>query len=231
MISIIIPTFNEGENIGNLLQFLNTNSQNFDKEILVVDAGSTDSTRKTAKSLGAKVLISPKKGRAKQMNFGAEKAKGKVLYFLHADTFPPPTFIKDIYQNIKKGFDCGRFLLSFDNDHSALKFYSWFTRFNLKYFHFGDQSLYVMKALFHDVGGFNEKLTVMEDQEIIGRLKNRSQFSVIKKSVVTSARRYEHFGVFKLQMIFSIIVLFYYMGVNQKVIVDFYKKACAVRPY
>ena len=60
-------------------------------EIIVVDGGSTDDTFDIVSDLGAIVLQS-KKGRAKQMNYGASQAKGKILYFLHADTFPPKNF-------------------------------------------------------------------------------------------------------------------------------------------
>ncbi|MEX0719490.1 MAG: TIGR04283 family arsenosugar biosynthesis glycosyltransferase [Balneolaceae bacterium] len=231
MISIIIPTFNEEENIERVLEFLNSHSKSYECEILVVDGGSSDSTIKVAKALGARVFNSPEKGRAKQMNFGAENAAGEVLYFLHADTIPPPDFLQEISQKITQGFDSGCFRLSFDNPHPMLKFYSWFTRFDVLIFRFGDQSLYTKKALFQNAGGFDENLLVMEDQEIIRRLKHHSQFSLIKKAVVTSARKYDQLGVFKLQYIFTIITLLYYIGVSQKVLVDFYTKACAGNQY
>lgn len=230
MISIIIPALNEEEHIGELLSFLNRICLP-ETEVLVVDGGSSDSTVQVVKSFGVKVLTCPEKGRAKQMNYGAKNARGELLYFLHADTFPPPTFQQDIQQKTAEGFDCGCFLLSFNISHPALNFYSWFTRFDLKYFRFGDQSLFVKKALFQEIGRFSESLAVMEDQEIIERLKSRAQFSLIQKKVITSARKYQRFGVFRLQWIFTIIVLLYYMGVSQKVLVDFYKKACAGNQY
>ena len=223
MISIIIPAYNEEAQIGPLISFINDNSNTSEIEVLVIDGGSLDETRSIAKSLGARVLKSPQKGRARQMNFGAKKARGEWLYFLHADTIPPHTFVQDIKSKINEGFKCGCFQLSFDFKHPALEFYAWFTRFDFDFFRFGDQSLFVRKALFWEVNGFDENLLVMEDQDIVSRLKSRAQFRIIKKRVVTSARKYQHFGVFRLQIIFSIIVVLFYLNISQEVIAHFYK--------
>ncbi|MEQ8525165.1 TIGR04283 family arsenosugar biosynthesis glycosyltransferase [Gracilimonas sp.] len=223
MISIIIPVYNEEAKIRDLLSFLKAHTGGEQLEIIVVDGGSSDQTVEVAKSLEAKVLVSPLKGRANQMNFGAEKANGEWLYFLHADTTPPPTFIADIKQKIKDGFECGCFRLKFDNAHPALRFYGWFTRFNIDFFRFGDQSLFVRKALFYKINGFDEQMLVMEDQEIVSRLKNHAQFGIIEKQVITSARKYQRFGVFRLQFIFTIIVVLFYLNISQEVIAHFYK--------
>ncbi len=223
MISIIIPAFNEETKIGELLSFLKKHSEGQVSEIIVVDGGSSDNTVEVAEEKGAKVWESPVKGRANQMNFGAKKAGGEWLYFLHADTTPPPTFAADITEKIRAGFECGCFRLSFDNSHPALRVYSWFTRFDLDFFRFGDQSLFVRKALFSKINGFDGKLLVMEDQEIVKRLKNHAQFVILKKSVVTSARKYQRFGVFRLQFIFAIIVVLFYLKISQEVIAHFYK--------
>lgn len=223
MISIIIPAFNEEQSIGGLVCYLNEHSNSGEAEIIVVDGGSTDQTISEAKKAGATVVRSPRKGRASQMNVGAEKARGDLLYFLHADTVPPATFIHDITRAVEKGYSSGCFRLNFDSTHKALKLYSWFTRFDLDVFRFGDQSLFVTKELFYDAGRFDEDLVVMEDQEIIKRLKDHAQFSIIAKPVITSARKYERIGVFKLQMIFTIIVCLFYFNISQETIVHFYR--------
>ncbi|MEX0844240.1 MAG: TIGR04283 family arsenosugar biosynthesis glycosyltransferase [Balneolaceae bacterium] len=231
MISIIIPVYNEEESIGILISYLKQYSHSEEIEIIVVDGGSNDNTVEVAKKHGAQTIISPEKGRAKQMNYGAQKARGDWLYFLHADTFPPQSFTKDIAAKIKEGFECGCFLLGFDSDHPALQFFSWFTRFDLNIFRFGDQSLFAKKALFCQLNGFNEKLMVMEDQEIVQRLKKHAQFGIIKKAVRTSARKYQRFGVFRLQLIFSIIVVLYYLKVSQRTLAHFYKTSMSGSPY
>jgi hypothetical protein len=89
----------------------------------------------------------------------------------------------------------------------------------------------VEKQLFEAIGGFDETLIVMEDQEIVRRIKKHARFRVIPDSVTTSGRRYERIGVFKLQLIFTIIVLLYYLGVQQETIVNFYRSQMISKTY
>ncbi|MGC1516042.1 MAG: glycosyltransferase, partial [Maribacter sp.] len=102
LISIIIPVVNEADYIEEVLQTLQEGSSTDSiKEILVVDGGSTDGTMDKARPWGATV-ISSKKGRAAQMNYGAAYATGEVLFFLHGDTIPPKNFdaaIQGAFQN------------------------------------------------------------------------------------------------------------------------------------
>ncbi len=226
MISVIIPAYNEEESLPELLKYLLGCSERVSGtaiEIIVVDGGSTDQTREKCMELGVKVVESRKKGRALQMNAGAEEAKGDTLYFLHADSYPPETFIDDIMQSVKSGNIAGCYRLAFDDNHPALAFYSWFTRFDFDFFRFGDQSLFVKKKVFTELGGFDESLIVMEDQEIVRRLKSMGKFNIISKNVKTSARKYRDVGVFKLQLIFTAILSGYYLGVSQERLVKFYK--------
>lgn len=223
MISIIIPAYNEEKNIAKLISYLKEITTSDKTEIILVDGGSRDNTMVEAEKTGVRVLMSPNKGRASQMNFGAKQAKGETLYFLHSDTYPPSTFIDDISRELNRGSQCGCFRLQFDSEHRALSFYSWFTRFDIDLFRFGDQSLFVKRDLFQKVGGFDEKMIVMEDQEIVSRLKEHAQFAIIPKSVTTSARKYARIGVFKLQFVFTCILSLYYMGASQKVLSHFYQ--------
>lgn len=223
MISIIIPTFNEQDSISDLISFLKKFSEQGYTEIIICDGGSTDETKALAKKAGAKVLESPKKGRGAQMNFGATKASGEALYFLHADTYPPKTFSKDIEEALSGGYKAGCYRLSFDDNHPLLRFYSWFTRFDINFFRFGDQSLFIKKTLFEEVSGFREELIVMEDQDIVRRIKKKSLFKILSKSVTTSARKYRAVGVAKLQLIFAIIFIRFYLRTPQEKLVSFYK--------
>lgn len=224
MISIIIPTYNEADQIGSTIKKLKGTNSNAHFEIIVADGGSTDDTILLANDAGAITLLSPKKGRAAQMNAGAALAKGNILYFLHADTIPPDGFITDIINSGGKGYQAGCFKVSFDYAHWFLKANCWFTRFDVNAFRFGDQSLFVTKAVFERIGGFCEKHIIMEDQQIIKRIRRITSFVLIKKPVITSARKYLENGVYKMQGIFFIIYFLYSLGFSQDKLVRTYKK-------
>ena len=122
MISVIIPTYNEEEVIGETIQRIKEfDEKNLVKEIIVVDGGSTDNTVEIAKREGAKAFTSPAKGRGAQMNYGASVSENKILYFLHADTIPPRIFSAEIESEIAKGFSSGCYRLSFDHDSLVSK--------------------------------------------------------------------------------------------------------------
>lgn len=224
MITVIIPTYNEAGNIGILLRYLNENGKKGISEIIVSDGGSTDETVYVAEKEGAKIVQPNKKGRAAQMNHAAAEATAPVLYFLHADTFPPKDFAKQILAAYDKGYKSGCFRLQFDYRHWFLQAHSWFTRFDVNYFRFGDQSLFVSKEIFQQIGGFNEKLIVMEDQEIISRLRKRTNFRVMNDSVITSARKYRENGIYKTQAVYYLVYFLYKTGFSQQRLVNTYRR-------
>ncbi len=223
-ISIVIPTLNEQENIGKIIKKVNEKgTPEISSEIIVADAGSEDKTVEIAKSEGAKIVNCEKMGRASQMNSGAKAAEGTTLYFLHADTIPPSGFDKIIVNSVKKGHLSGCFRLRFDDPHPVMKLYGWFTRFPGTWLRFGDQSLFVDRELFFKIGGFDESHMLMEDQEIVRRLKKVSDFRRGTESVTTSARRFRVNGIIRLQLVFGIILSFYYLGASQSTLVHIYK--------
>lgn len=226
-ISIIVPVLNEAELIGNFLNFLQENSiaKNI-KEIIIVDGGSTDTTVEIASNLGVTVIHS-EKGRAKQMNTGAKYATGEILYFLHVDTLPPQYFDQTILDAVRKNYQVGCFQMKFDSDSLFLSFFAWFTRINHRFFRGGDQSLYISKHMFQKARGFNEKYAIYEDNEFIGRLYAMTNFKILSPYVKTSARRYEKYGIIKLQYHFGVIHLKNYLGAGPEQLYQYYKKNIA----
>lgn len=225
-ISVIIPVYNEAPHIGQLLKYLRPLLQsNPEVECLLVDAHSPDRTADVVRAFAPEVrlLQSPKKGRAAQMNYGAEQSRGDILYFLHADTFPPQQVFKQIRAALNSSVESGCYRLRFDDERLILRIYAWFTRFDLLPFRYGDQSMFVRKNVFEAVGGFREELIVMEDNEIMRLLRKRGRFVVLDKSVTTSARKYQENGFLRLQLIFSIIFMLHYAGASQDVLVRFYR--------
>ena len=223
MFSVIVPAYNEAENIGSLVRYLKAHAGENILEIIVCDGGSTDGTTTVAANEGAKIILSAKKGRAVQMNDGGSVATGRFLYFLHADTIPPKDYTQQIIKASDDGFKSGCFRLHFDHPHWFLKANCWFTRFDNNYFRFGDQSLFVTKEVFQQTGGFNEKLIVLEDQEIIPRIRKYCRFKVMKGHVITSARKYLLNGIYKTQAVYFLIYLMYKLRFSQKKLVNTYR--------
>ncbi len=158
------------------------------------------------------------------MNKGASIARGDILYFLHADSIPPKNFTACIKDAVDKGFSSGCFRLSFDHSHWFLKANSWFTRFNVNAFRFGDQSLFVTKDIFIKSDRFREELLMMEDQEIIHRIKKYGKFTVMDAEIKTSARKYLDNGIYRLQGIFFRIWFLYYLGYSQQHLLKLHRK-------
>lgn len=227
-ISIIIPTLNESETIEALLTAINNHAigENI-SEILVVDGGSTDGTIAILENLPNIKLVRSKKGRAKQLNCGANLAKGTILYFLHADSIPPKGFDMLIIDEVRENNLAGCFRLKFDSNHWWLNIAGWFTKFNWSICRGGDQSLFIDKKLFNDMGGFDENFQIYEDNVLIKKLYQNKQFSVIPSEIITSARLYKKHGVWKLQYYFLRIHLMHFFGASAEEIYQYYKKNIA----
>ncbi|WP_040006352.1 TIGR04283 family arsenosugar biosynthesis glycosyltransferase [Fibrisoma limi] len=190
-LSIIIPTFNEADHIGPLLRELQAIGRSDVVDLLVVDGGSTDQTVTIARQAGARVLIAPQPGRPQQMNYGAGFATGDVLYFVHADVKVNPDFVSDIREAITEGYEAGCYRFRFASSHPLLRLNSYGTRFQGLMSRGGDQTLFITRDLFGRLGGFDEHYVVMEDFEIIIRIRQTARFCIIPKDVIVSARKYE----------------------------------------
>lgn len=222
-ISIIIPVFNEAAHIGKLLTYL-LNNINWEHiaEIIVVDGESTDETKRIILGFGQVAYVNAPKGRASQMNAGAFTAKGDLLYFLHADTFPPLGFDRKVIE-ASKSYHAGCFRLKFKNpDHFLLRLAPWFTRFNSQIFRGGDQSLFIRKDSFMFLEGFNEDYAICEDIEFIGRIKQHFSFKVINDYVVTSERRFRRNGTLALYFNFLVIHLKNWRGESPEALHQYY---------
>lgn len=223
-LSIVIPTYREHHGIADLIEYLREHSPSGTTEIIVADYAACDATAAVAARVGAQVVACTRKGRSAQMNAGAAQATGSVLYFLHADSYPPPSFYPDIMQAVSQGCAAGCYRLRFDDRHWALRFFEWFTRFDFTWFRFGDQSLFVQRWAFEAVGGYDEQMLVLEDQDIVKRLSRRGTFRVCRKAVTTSARKFRANGVVRLYTWFFGIYTLYALGLPQRLLIRVYRR-------
>ena len=228
-LTVIIPVFNEAQNIKRLLDYLIENKHDdVPTDVIVVDGGSRDGSVEIVSEIASKNkdihILKSKKGRAKQMNMGAKKAKYKILYFLHADTFPPKNYNKIISKHIDNGGSSGCFKMKFDNSHWWLQLAGWFTQFNWKSCRGGDQSLFIEKIAFEAIGGFNEDFVIYEDNDLIYKLYKQYNFKVLPYWLTTSSRRYQSNGIWKLQFHFWMIHLKKIFGASPKTLEAYYVK-------
>ena len=197
-ISIIIPVYNESENIGAFLEYLPALRDQC--EIIFVDGGSSDDTVRQIEGSGGTVLISPDKGRANQMNYGASHANGDILWFLHADSAPPKNALSLIRDVINKGYKAGCFPIRFDSRHPLMfiiAFLSNFLRVRIRNIAFGDQGIFILRSLFQELGGY-AVIPLMEDYQLSLDVKKANlKFGMAKGKIVTSGRRYKMYGIVK----------------------------------
>ncbi len=211
-ISIIIPTLNEGDNIAETL----ASTQGVpDVEVIVVDGGSQDKTVEIARSFGTKVVNTPPE-RAGQMNAGAAEATGDVLLFLHGDTRLPQRFDHYIYQTLARpGVVAGAFQLGVDGDLFGLRFLEKLVNLRSRrlQFPYGDQALFLGADLFWEIGGF-PNMQIMEDFEMVRRLRRLGRIVTAPVSILTSARRWEKIGIVRATLINYTLPLAFYLGVS-----------------
>ncbi|SDB65868.1 transferase 2, rSAM/selenodomain-associated [Flavobacteriaceae bacterium MAR_2010_188] len=230
-ISIIIPILNEVSNIRNLIENLISNSSpSRIQEIIIVDGGSTDGSLEEVNLLkdnpdGFNIkLLSSEKGRAKQMNTGAKNAVSGILYFLHADSFPPKDFDKYIVEEVEKNNLAGCFQMKFDDEHWWLRLAGWLTKFKWRACRGGDQSQFITKKLFEEIGGFDENYIIYEDNILINELYKRNEFVVIPRCLHTSARLYRQKGIWNLQYHFWAIYVKKWLGATPQELHFYYLK-------
>ncbi|WP_192844979.1 TIGR04283 family arsenosugar biosynthesis glycosyltransferase [Clostridium ljungdahlii] len=221
MVSIIIPVLNEEKNIEkSLIQF---NRLKGDKEIIVVDGGSSDSTKQIADRF-AKVVLS-EKGRANQMNKGAAKARGDILWFVHLDSIVNEASIEKIQLAIDEKYVGGGFSLKFyDYDTLFMKYISTTSNLRAKYLglYFGDQGIFVRRDVFEGVGGY-PKQEIMEDWELSLLMKKMGKLKLINTTIGTSARRFKNGGQLKTHLLMHKIKLLYLLGTPTDKLAKIYK--------
>lgn len=226
-IGVIIPTLNEECALPETLRSLQP--FRFD-EIIIADGGSQDRTMKLARAFQASgsprsmSVIAAPRGRARQMNAGAAKARTDVLLFLHADTRLPAEAQSRI-EGALADSRCvgGRFDVRFEHDAG----YAWLISrmMNLRSrwsgISTGDQALFVRREVFERLGGFAD-IPLMEDIEFSARLKQEGDVQALRSKVTTSFRRWEQDGPVRTILRMWSLRFLYWLGVAPQTLQRFY---------
>ncbi|HET98669.1 MAG TPA: DUF2064 domain-containing protein [Desulfurivibrio alkaliphilus] len=221
-LSVIIPALNEAARIGATIAALGRTEG---VEIIVADGGSRDQTPKLAATAGAKVLQTPP-GRARQQNLAADLAQGPYLLFLHADTLPPPGYQHLIRQALDDPATvAGAFRLNIEGKGTNLRLMEWGAnlRSRLRQLPYGDQGLFMTKRIFTELGGFAD-LPIMEDYELVGRLRRRGRVLTLPEPVVTAGRRWQTLGVWRTFLINQTVVIGFHAGIAPEKLAALYRR-------
>ena len=220
-LSVIIPTFNEEAVIEATLRRAVEALTPY--ELIVADGCSRDGTAAHARPYATVLTLEMTRGAA--LNHAAAIATGDVLLFLHADTIPPmgaATAIEGALQDT--GVIGGAFRLRFDHPGrlAALLASHVNLRSSLSNIFFGDQALFVRRDVFMRAGGFRD-WSVMEDMEILARLRPHGRLALLDEEVVTSTRRHRRNGWVRTIGTVWIMTLLHRLGVSGQAMSEWYK--------
>lgn len=221
-IGIVVPVLNETKTLRYFLSRLYEVSRGR-YPVVVVDGGSADDSEQIARHFFHTEAISTQ-NRGMQLNHGARCLLTDVLLFLHADSELPRGFdfhIRRVLADPEVLGGC--FRLEFDAPNLLLKFYSWFTKFPGRFFHYGDQGFFIRTDAFCEMGGFSP-LPFLEDVDFLHRLKRRGKFVVLPASVRTSARRFLKRGVVRQQLANILLVALFELGFSAGTLAKFYQQ-------
>ncbi len=235
MVSVIIPTYNEETAAPLTLRALFAQPGDF--EVIVADGGSTDRTRAIMESFeftdapwGHRrsphvsrcrskdsqdtfhtdrfILMAPK-GRASQMNAGANVANGDWLLFLHADTILPDGAIQRLNDmEADHSIQAGGFMHQFSGDDCRLKCLSLLNNFRCTRSRiiYGDQALFIRRSFFNQLGGFPEQ-PILEDVALCERLTKVTRPLLLTPPVVTDSRKFVKMGILRSFLRILLIIL------------------------
>ncbi len=224
-ITVIVPTLNEEKTLPGTLHNIAMCAPGC--EVIIVDGGSSDSTRAVAQAFTRFPIVwleSPK-GRGTQMNAGAVRATGDVLLFLHADTHLPPETPALVERALQDPAILGGFFRIAFVPHAPLgDFYAWCynLRSHFRVF-YGDACLFVRRPVFAQMEGYRAAL-LMEDIELILRLRRAGRLAYIRPATVeSSSRRFATTGVgIKMLFVWFWLHILMACGVSQERLARFY---------
>lgn len=212
-ISIVIPARNDAAALARTLTYLHGLPGATTAEVVVAAAGDPDGTARAC--AGRARLFWPEGStRAALMNGGARKARGDVLFFVHADSFPPANALEVIRHALRDHRVVGgAFEHCFAEPGFTLRAITWINRirYRITQNYYGDQGLFVRAMVFRQLGGYRD-LRILEDLDLSQRLKRVGRTVLIAVPMLTSGRRFLARGPWRTLVFVIWILLLHTLG-------------------
>ncbi len=225
-LSIIIPVLHEAEDINTVIGHVRSIDGADACEIIVVD-GSVEADTLNAIRDGGVIKLESESGRARQMNAGAGVAAGETLLFLHADTRLPENALELISGALEDGkYVGGAFDLMLDSSRPDIRLITLCgsLKSRMTRIPFGDQAIFINREYFNAIGGYKE-ISLMEDVELMGRIKRRSdRICILRETAITSARKYIKDGPLYSVIRNQILRILYKLGIKPETLAEIYYK-------
>ncbi|MDT8445416.1 MAG: TIGR04283 family arsenosugar biosynthesis glycosyltransferase [bacterium] len=221
-ISLIIACYNEAQALPLLLQEVQKEPP---FEVLVADGGSEDGSQSLVEGYPDVQLVTCPKGRARQFNEAAQRARGDLLVFLHADSRLSPGWAAEarrLMGNPKNQLGAYRFKT--DQQGLGMSLLAWGVRLRCWLFHlpYGDQGLILRRTDFNALGGFGD-MPLLDDLDLVQRAKQRGRVVLSALPLITSARRWRKGGLWQVTWINQKVLWLYWLGKDPKELKELYQ--------
>ena len=210
-VSVIIPVYRDAEALTRTLAATDFSGTN----LIVALTPGEDSLVELRLARPDIVWVDAPRGRARQMNAGAATATGEWLVFLHADTRLPPGWTEAIdaaRRDPRVNAGCFRFALESRSPMARVIELGARARVALLGLPYGDQAIFVRRDAFEALRGYAD-LPIMEDVDLVRRLRRRGSLFRSALPAMTSARRWERDGWVRRTALHLALILLYFCGV------------------